>query len=75
LKNNHKKYFPDGPTIPNFNVVGMEPSDIEQNTKAFRRLSPFDTMNPKIYHKDPEAYYGRLEKEGDVKNPGKAAEV
>jgi hypothetical protein len=29
-------------------------------------------MNPPLYHKDPEAYYGRLEKEGDVKNPGKA---
>lgn len=32
-------------------------------------------MNLPIYHKDPEAYYGRLEKEGDVKNPGKAEEV
>jgi hypothetical protein len=72
---NHKKYLPDGPTIANLNVEGMAPSEIEENQKAYRRLTPFDNMNPKIYHKDPEAYYGKIEKEGTVESPGKAAGV
>jgi len=29
--NAKKKKFPDGPTIKNFNVEGMEPSEIEEN--------------------------------------------
>jgi len=34
------------------------PTVLEENSKAYRRLVPFDTMNPSIYAKDSEAYYG-----------------